>query len=74
MSVGWFIEVFVGSEEASDGGVQDGAVREVNGAWFMMVPKRRSQTACGIAHSAADHRSATLAGRSTVGIPVGVTI
>jgi hypothetical protein len=40
----------------------------------MMVPKQRSQMACGIPHSAADHWFATLAGKSSVGIPRGATV
>ena len=40
----------------------------------MMVPKRQSQTACGIPHSAANHWYATLAGKSTVEIPGGTAI
>ena len=63
-----------GAEQGADGGIQDGAVWDVNRAWFMMVPKCHNQMACGIIHSAADHRHAMVSGKCTIGIPGGIAV
>jgi hypothetical protein len=39
--------------------MQLGRPFEVKGAWLEIVPKRRSQVACGFAHSTRDHREVT---------------
>ncbi len=48
---GWRVDVVEGFEERSEGGPKLGAVLDVNGALFETTPERRSQVACGIAHS-----------------------
>lgn len=53
------VDVGVGGEEATDAGMQVGRSRDVQGAWVLMDPKRRSQVACGFAHSACDHWALT---------------
>jgi hypothetical protein len=45
--------------------MQLGRTRDVQGAWFEIVPKRRSQVACGFAQSARDHWLLTLAFNSS---------
>jgi hypothetical protein len=54
LSLGRGVCIFESSEEGFEGGMQVLASREVKGAWFEMVPKRRSQTACGSFDSACD--------------------
>lgn len=54
LPVSRWVYVVEGFEEGFDGGVQVLAARDVKGAWFEIVPKRRSQTACGSADSACD--------------------
>jgi hypothetical protein len=50
-----------GSEEGAGGRMQLGRARDVQGTWLEIVPKRRSQVACGFAQSARDHWLLTLA-------------
>jgi hypothetical protein len=57
------IGIVEGAEEGTDSGSQVGAVRFVQGAWLEMLPKRQSQTACGIAQSACDHWLLTFANK-----------
>jgi hypothetical protein len=54
LSLGRGVYIFESSEEGFEGGMQVLASREVKGAWFEIVPKRRSQTACGSFDSACD--------------------
>jgi hypothetical protein len=47
---------------------------EVKGAWLEMVPKRRSQVACGFPHSTCDHREVTPSIKCPVLGPLGSAI
>jgi hypothetical protein len=47
---------------------------EVKGAVLDMVPERRSQTACGSAHSACNHWRATTPGKLTMFVPGGMPL
>ena len=51
LSLGVGIGVSVGGDQSSDDESQVGRVREVEGTWFEMAPKRRTQVACGLSHS-----------------------
>ena len=53
LSIWWVAYVVEGFEEGREGGEQPGAIREVKGAAFEIVPKRRSQMACGSSDSRA---------------------
>ena len=55
LTVGGRVDVGVGGKESFDTGLQVGRSRDVQGAVVLMDPKRRSQVACGFAHSARDH-------------------
>jgi hypothetical protein len=55
LSVRRGVGVIVSPEQGTQGRSHVGASREVKGAVLDMVPERRSQTACGTAHSACDH-------------------
>jgi hypothetical protein len=48
------VYIVEGFEQGLDGWVHVLASLEVNGAWLEIVPKRRSQTACGTSQSACD--------------------
>jgi hypothetical protein len=61
-------------QERTEHRAQLGAALVVQGAGLVIVPERRSQTACGIAHSAADHGSATAAGKFTAARPCSRSI
>ena len=74
MSVGSWVLVAVCSQERTEHRAQVGAALVVQGAGPVIVPERRSQTACGIAHSAADHGSATASGKFTVARPCSCSI
>jgi hypothetical protein len=54
LSFGRGVCIFESLEEGFKGGMQVLASREVKGALFEIVPKRRSQTACGSCDSACD--------------------
>jgi hypothetical protein len=53
LTIGWVANVVQGLEEGCERGEQPGAVRDVKGAAFETVPKRRSQMACGSSDSRA---------------------
>jgi hypothetical protein len=53
------IYIFKGFQQGFDRWQELGAVREVKGTWFEIVPERRTQIACGIAHSRCHHRLRT---------------
>ena len=55
LPVGRRVEVLKCHEKSFQGGEQLGASRDVQGAWLEMVPKRRSQMACGIFDSSSHH-------------------
>ena len=66
--------VIVGSDERAEHRTQVGAALVVQGAGPVIVPERRSQTACGISHSAADHGRATASCKFTVARPLSCAI
>jgi hypothetical protein len=47
----WWVRVVESLQEGPKGGAQLRAPFEVNGTPFEVTPERRSQIACGIAHS-----------------------
>jgi hypothetical protein len=51
LSLRWRVRVVESFQKSPDGGEKLGAPFEVNGTPFEMTPERRSQVACGIAHS-----------------------
>ena len=61
LPVGRRVQVLKSHEEGFQGGEQLGASRDVQGTWLEMVPKRRSQMACGIFDSLSHHWLRTLA-------------
>jgi hypothetical protein len=71
LTVGRGVDVVEGPQEGSDRGEKLGAVRNVEGARFETVPKRRSQVACGSPDSAPDHRSQTLSSKLPSAVPIG---
>ena len=74
MTFGSWVGVIIGSEQGTQGRSHVGASRDVKGAVLEMVPERRSQTACGTAHSACDHWRATTPGKSTMLVPGGMPV
>jgi hypothetical protein len=51
--------------------MQLGRPFEVKGAWLEIVPKRRSQVACGFLHSTCDHQEVTPSIKSPFLGPLG---
>jgi hypothetical protein len=56
LSVRGRVYIVEGLEEGADGWVQVLPPLDVKGVWLEIVPKRRSQTACGSSDSASDQR------------------
>ena len=69
LAFGSGVGVIIGPEQGTQGRLHVGASQDVKGAVLDMVPERRSQTACGTAHSACDHWRATTPGKSTMLVP-----
>ncbi len=74
LAFGSWVGVIIGSEQGTQGRSHVGASRDVKGAVLEMVPERRSQTACGTAHSACDHWVLTVSGKFSFCIPASVSI
>ena len=60
LSLGGWVGIGEGFKEGAGGRTQLGRARDVQGARLQIVPKRRSQVACGFAQSACDHWPFTL--------------
>ena len=74
LPLGRRIGIIKGFEEGPQGRSQVGAVLDVKGTWFEMVPKRRSQDACGTPQSADAHWLLTLSVKFTLFSPLSVAI